>query len=126
VNAWCDVFSRFVAVGTLVAVGFVCSGIFCLQIMCSLVCSVFYWLIGDALLMYCGVEILRLYLPCFDVCWSFGVAGLGWYPCSRLKYKWSVDVECRAWGLMTVLNRGFISPGFCSGMCLPYRWRDWM
>ena len=18
---------------------------------------------------------------CFDVCWSFGVAGLGWYPC---------------------------------------------
>ena len=21
---------------------------------------------------------------CFDVCWSFGVAGLGWYPCSRL------------------------------------------
>jgi len=22
---------------------------------------------------------------CFDVCWSFGVAGLGWYPCSKLK-----------------------------------------
>jgi len=22
---------------------------------------------------------------CFDVCWSFVVAGLGWYPCSRLK-----------------------------------------
>ena len=22
---------------------------------------------------------------CFDVCWSFGVAGLGWYPCSRLQ-----------------------------------------
>jgi len=21
---------------------------------------------------------------CFDVRWSFGVAGLGWYPCSRL------------------------------------------
>jgi hypothetical protein len=21
----------------------------------------------------------------FDVCWSFGVAGLGWYPCSKLK-----------------------------------------
>jgi len=21
---------------------------------------------------------------CFDVCWSFGVAGLGLYPCSRL------------------------------------------
>jgi len=22
---------------------------------------------------------------CLDVCWSFGVAGLGWYPCSRLQ-----------------------------------------
>jgi len=22
---------------------------------------------------------------CFDVCWSFGVAGLEWYPCGRLK-----------------------------------------
>ena len=21
---------------------------------------------------------------CFDVCWSLGLAGLGWYPCSRL------------------------------------------
>jgi len=25
------------------------------------------------------------YCSWFDVCWSFGVAGLGWYPCSRLK-----------------------------------------
>jgi len=22
---------------------------------------------------------------CFDVCWIFGVAGLGWYPCGRLQ-----------------------------------------
>jgi len=22
---------------------------------------------------------------CFDVCWSFGVVGLGWYPCGRPK-----------------------------------------
>jgi hypothetical protein len=22
------------------------------------------------------------------------VAGLGWYPCSRLKHNWSVHVEC--------------------------------
>jgi len=28
VNAWCDVFSRFVAVGTRVSVGVVCSSIF--------------------------------------------------------------------------------------------------
>jgi len=45
--------------------------------MCSHVCSVFCWLIGDALLMYTGVVSLILHLPCFDVCWSFGVAGLG-------------------------------------------------
>ena len=86
-NAWCDVFSRFFAVGTLVSVGVVCSGNFCLWIMCFHVCSVFYWLIGDTLLMYSGVVSLRLHLPCFDVCWSFSVAGLGWYPCSRLKMQ---------------------------------------
>jgi len=27
---------------------------------------------------------------CFDVCWSFGVAGLGWYPCGRLKQCFSL------------------------------------
>jgi len=47
VNAWCDVISRFVAVGMLVSVGVVCSVIFSLWIMCSHVSSVFYWLIGD-------------------------------------------------------------------------------
>jgi len=26
-----------------------------------------------------------LYCCWFDVCWSFGVVGLGWYPCSRLQ-----------------------------------------
>jgi len=92
--------------------------------MCSHVCSVYYWLIADALLMYSDVVILRLHLPCFDVCWSFGVAGLGCYLCSRLKHNWSDRVECGGWGLMTVLNRGFIYHGFCSGMCLPSRWRD--
>jgi len=46
--------------------------------MCSHVCSVCYWLIGVALLMYSGVVSLRLRLPFFDVWWSFGVAGLGW------------------------------------------------
>jgi len=76
--------------------------------MCSYVCSVFYWLIDDALLMYPGVVCLRSLLPCFNVCWNFDVAGLGWYPCSRLKHNWSLHVECTGWGLMTVLNRGFI------------------
>jgi len=41
--------------------------------MCSHVCSVCYWLIGDSLLMCSGVVSLRLHLPCFDVCWIFGV-----------------------------------------------------
>ena len=94
--------------------------------MCSHVCGVFYWLIGDALLMYSGDVSLRLHLPCFDVCWSFGVAGLGWHPCGRLKHNCSVHVECGGWGLVIVLNRGFISPGFCSGMSLPSRRREWM
>ena len=70
-NAWCDVFSRFVAVGTLSVL------VFSAIDMCSHVCSVCYWLIGDALLMYSGVVGLRLHLPCFDVCWSFSVAGWG-------------------------------------------------
>ena len=25
------------------------------------------------------------YCSCFDVCWSFGVVGLEWYPCCRLQ-----------------------------------------
>ena len=54
------------------------------------------------------------------------MAGLDLYPCSRLKHNWSVHMECGGWRLMTVLNRGFISPGFCSGMRLPSWWSDWM
>ena len=34
-------------------------------------------------LFYCITTLVVC--SCFDVCWSFGVAGLGWYPCSRLK-----------------------------------------
>jgi len=30
---------------------------------------------------------------CFDVCWSFGVAGLGWYPCSRLQPATRVPLQ---------------------------------
>ena len=74
--------------------------------MCSHVCSVFCWLTGDAFLMYCGVVSLRLHLPCFDVCWSFGVAGLGWYRCSRPKHNWSVRVKCGSWGFMAVWIEG--------------------
>ena len=35
-----------------------------------------------------SVELPRWsYCSCFDVCWSFGVVGLEWSACCRLKYK---------------------------------------
>jgi len=34
-------------------------------------------------LFYCITTLVVC--SCFDVCWSFGVACLGWYPCGRLK-----------------------------------------
>jgi len=33
-----------------------------------------------------------------------------------LKHHWSVHVESGGWGLITVWNRGFISPGLCPGV----------
>ena len=34
----------------------------------------------------CSVELPHWsYCSCFDVCWSFGVVGLEWYPCCRLQ-----------------------------------------
>jgi len=33
--------------------------------------------------LFCWITTL-VYCPWFDVCWSFGVVGLEWYPCSRL------------------------------------------
>ena len=33
------------------------------------------------------------YCSWFDVCWSFGVVGLEWYPCCRLKHLASVEVS---------------------------------
>ena len=33
-----------------------------------------------------AVELPHLsFCSCFAMCWRFGVAGLGWYPCCRLK-----------------------------------------
>ena len=36
-----------------------------------------------SLRLFCCIAILAV-CSCLDVCWSFGVAGLVWYPCSRL------------------------------------------
>jgi len=48
-------------------------------------------------------QIVRHWLYCswFDVCWSFGVVGLGWYPCARLKHK-LYDISCIVLGSMCV------------------------
>ena len=36
----------------------------------------------------CAVELpLWPYCSWFDVCWNFGVVGLEWYPCCRLKHN---------------------------------------
>ena len=32
------------------------------------------------------------YCSWFDVCWSFGVVGLEWYPCCRLKHNCNTDI----------------------------------
>jgi len=32
-----------------------------------------------------------LYCSWFDVCWSFGMVGLEWYPCCRLKHNCNTD-----------------------------------
>ena len=40
---------------------------------------------------------------CFDVCWSFSVVGLGWYPCSRLQ-NWYTDIVELGRPRMTVLR----------------------
>jgi len=33
-----------------------------------------------------------LYCSWFDVCWSFGEAGLEWYPCCRLKHNIRISI----------------------------------
>jgi len=51
----------------------------------------------------CDFSIVRIttlvVCSCFDVCWNFGLAELGWYLFSRLKHNCSVHVECGGWGL---------------------------
>ena len=70
---------------------------------------------------------LSLHIPasmCVDVTLSYGCGGV--VSVCRLKHYWPVHVECGGWELMTVWNRGLISPGLCSGMSLPSWWRDWI
>ena len=81
------------------------------------------WRCFANVLWYCEFEIAPTLFRCVL---EFRCGWLGWYACGRLKHNWSVHVECGGWGLVTVLNRAFVSQGICSGMSLPCRWRDWM
>jgi len=56
--------------------------------------------------MYMGLHIPGT--MCVGVTLWFGWGGV--VSVCWLKSYWSVHVECGGWGLMTVLNRGFISP----------------
>jgi hypothetical protein len=47
------------------------------------VSDIFTSIIRSLRLFYCITTLVVC--SCFDVCWSFGVAGLGRYPCSKLK-----------------------------------------
>jgi len=40
------------------------------------------------------------YCSWFDVCWSFGVVGLGWYPCGRLQPV--LEFRCGWFGVVSV------------------------
>jgi len=62
-----------------------------LCLLCSDVCSMLYWMIGNVLIIYYVMVNLRLYIPWFDLCWRFGVVGLEWYPCCRLKHNQSTN-----------------------------------
>jgi len=46
-------------------------------------------------LFYCITTLVVC--SCFDVCWSFGVAGLGWYQCGRLNLCFSLLHEYVYW-----------------------------
>jgi len=45
-------------------------------------------IIRNLRLFYCITTLVVC--SCSDLCWSFGVAGLGWYPCGRLKHSFSL------------------------------------
>ena len=51
------------------------------------------------------------YCSWFDVCWRFGVVGLEWYPCCRLKQNISMSETCRAhkkWNKQVTSSWSFI------------------
>jgi len=45
-----------------------------------------------SLRLFCWITTL-VYCSWFDVCWSFGVVGLEWYPCCRLQYVSDINIS---------------------------------
>ena len=78
-----------------------------------------YWTLIYASSGACNysVELLHWsYCSWFNVCWSFGVVGLEWYPCCRLKHNnswfdvcWSFGVVGLEWYLCCSLQHGYHS-----------------
>ena len=73
-----------------------------LRLFCWITTLVVLFLVPCVLEFRCGwvgvvsvlqaVELPRWsYCSWFDVCWSFGVVGLEWYPCCRLKHSFSLQ-----------------------------------
>ena len=79
-------------------------------LMCA-VCSVVGWRCFADVLWCCEFEIAPTLFRCVLEfrCGQVGVV-------SVYKAEAQPVCSCGGWGLMTVLNREFISPGFCSGL----------
>jgi len=54
------------------------------------------------LLVFISNVNLKLYIPCFSVCWRLGAVRLKYCPGCRLKHDWSFNVVCGGRGLMDV------------------------
>ena len=65
---------------------------------------------------------LHFHIPgsvCVGVPFQCGYGGV--VSLCSLKHYWPAHVGCGGWGLMTVWNRGLVSPGLCSVNCNPIR-----
>jgi len=68
-----------------------------LWLLCSHVCSMFYWLMGNALLIYYVTVNLRLHIPWIDMCWEFRCGWVG--VVSVLQAEEQLVCSCGMWGL---------------------------
>ena len=99
----------------------VSASVWCSVVLEHFVCGilVFY----ASVLMVCAVH------TWLEACWCY-VPGLSVGDVvseCRLNHYW--PVHCGPWGFwgfMTAWNKGFVSPGLCSGMSFLWWWRAWI